>query len=299
MRPTEGIDGDKKGLPCPYCGAGRTVKNGRNRGDQWHKCRLCNRQHRLEGSLHGRRFPPEIIAKALQLFYVGRTYRQTARDLEERFDIDYTAISMETVYQWVKFYTEVAFRSMTARRAETGGHWVIEQVWNPSVACGVWILSDGGYVLAALFCRDSGHEHVTPLIRKAVEASVSHDIKVWTFRTTLPMATMKSFPRKVDAAIRRELPVARCIEVEGTAVLPSPGSSARSFGQFQPWVWDRFRSVRSQEAAQRFLNGLTVAHNVFQDPGAIDSPAPCRLVGVSVPFANWLDVVKMGASRPR
>lgn len=292
--------GTQGGLPCPYCGPGWTVKNGRRHGDQWYKCRRCTRQYRGEGNLHGRHFPPEIIAKGVELFYGGKTYRQTASELEERFEIDYTAISTQTVYQWITFYTETAFGAMTERRTETGGHWVIEQVWNASVACGVWILSDGptGYVLAARFCRDSGHEHVTPLIRNAVQTSDSHDVESWTFRTTLDMANAKPFSRKVRTSIGRHLPEAREVAVEGIDIPPSPEPAPR-FGRFDPWVWERFRRFRSRESAQRFLSGLTVVHNVFQEAGTTASPVPCLSLGVDVPFANWLDVVRMGASVSR
>jgi transposase-like protein len=279
------------------------VKNGHHHGFQWRKCRNCNRQYRSEDGvgLHGQRYPPEIIAGALELFYGGPiTYRQTATTLDKRLSIDIPTISAKTVYQWVKVYTEVAFRTMTALRAETGGHWVIEQVWNPAVGCGGWTVSEGdtGYVLATLFCRDSGYEYVTPLLRNAVEACGTHDVDACTFRTNRLMASGKSYTRKVTTSIIRHLPEAQEVAVERIDIQSSPETGVRTFGQFEPWVWDRFRRLRSLESAQRFLDGLTVVHNVFEKPGVTENPAPCRSVGVAPPFASWLDVVRIGPSGP-
>ena len=287
---------------CPrrHCGSERIVKDGHNHGYQWYRCRSCNKQFRAEDGWHGRHFPPEIIARAPELFYAGTTYQRIPAVLVEEFGEVCSSISSRTVYQWVRFCTEAAYRLMTEHRPATGCCWVIDQVWSPAVASGVWVVSDAGigYVLAGRFCRDSGYQHVTPLVRRALEATANRDVQAWTFRTTLFREASRSFNRRVQTSVSRCLPEATQVGIEEMAI-PSTQTRPRAFGDFDPWVWDRFRRLRSDESARCFLNGLTVVHNVFQDTGARDGQAPCRLAGGRAPFASWLDVVRMGGRGSR
>ena len=295
---------DGKGpAPCPYCNSVQTVKNGRRRQSQWYKCRCCSRQYQAGGTLHGRHFPPEIIAEALRMFYRGMTYRQIAACLEKKFEIDYTSISTQTVYRWVRDYTDLAFREMTGRKAETGGHWIIKQAWKPAAALGVWTLIDRetGYVLASRFSRDSGLEHIGPLVSGALAVSAlgRDDVRSCGFRTSLRIPNPAPFARAVRAPIKRQLPGAQEVVVELPGGSPCPMASLKPFGEFEPWLWHRFKMFRNTESAQRFLNGLTVAHNLFPANESNECLPPCQSAGVHVPYASWFDIVRIGASRPR
>ena len=78
----------KAAVSCPSEDGGKTVKNGRQGGWQRYLCKECGSQFReLDVIGRGSRFPIEQVGAALQEYYEGMTYRQTARNVGTAFGI--------------------------------------------------------------------------------------------------------------------------------------------------------------------------------------------------------------------
>ena len=110
-------------VSCPRQHSGGVVRCGTRKGRQLYRCNDCGLQFRVGKRPVGHRFPVEVVGAAIGMYYRGMSYRQTAASIETEFDISDTKVSTQTIYQWVKRYTEAAVEEMRGRQALIGGHW--------------------------------------------------------------------------------------------------------------------------------------------------------------------------------
>ena len=127
-------------INCPYCDDTRVVKNGKQSGKQRYRCKGCSKQFNDTGALHGHRLPTNQVGAAIDMFYSGMSYQQIAEMVAKTYDIPEP--SKETLYSWVRDYTDAAVAEMSQHPAHTGPHWVAdqmqvkvggEQLWNWNV----------------------------------------------------------------------------------------------------------------------------------------------------------------------
>ena len=291
------VDGRDR-LTCLYCCGGFLMKNGTRRGSQLYKCRRCGRQCREGGALHGRHFPPELIAAALRLFYTGLTYRGTVAGLEEDPHFDGLGISVQTVHQWVQTYTDAALEEIARYKPETGGDWIFDQMWMPGNPVGFWTVMDRNtrYILASHIFGPKDPGDVTGLVAQALAVSQCQpeDVRSWKLRSSGRTYDAKS-NRTANRLIRRALPRATQIRWQVRGSRPTYRMRPQPPLRFGPLDSRTFKGPRKIERSRRFLDGLTLAHNCFtsrKERGG-RTPTPCRAAKVDVPFGSWLEVVKM------
>lgn len=84
-------------MKCPHCG--RTEKQHKagqtGSGRQRYRCMYCQRKYTPKPKPRG--YPPELRQQAVQMYVDGMNFRRIARHLN---------ISHQTVYRWVKSYSE-------------------------------------------------------------------------------------------------------------------------------------------------------------------------------------------------
>ena len=96
---------------CPYCDNTSVVKNGRQAGKQRYRCKGCRKQFNDTGALHGHRVPANQVGAAIDMLYSGMSYKQIAEMMAKTYDIPEP--SKDTLYNWVKDYTDAAVEEMS------------------------------------------------------------------------------------------------------------------------------------------------------------------------------------------
>ena len=209
---------------CPYCGDSKVVKNGKRSGYQRYRCKPCGRQFKHTGELHGRHHPADRVGAAIRLFYMGMSYKQIAEHLAERDNIDEP--SKQTLYAWVRDYTDTAVEEMQNHPAHTGPEWVAdemqvrvggEQLWN-------WNVMDSKtrYILASHLSPNRDTRAAIAVMRKAAKAAAEPPKRIKTDR-------LGSYPPAIKAAF----PDAQHVQSNGIRALINNNLSERVQGTYR------------------------------------------------------------------
>ena len=275
---------------CPYCDDGRVVKNGKNgSGKQTYKCRPCGRRFLDTGAVHGRKAPTNQIGTAVDMFYSGMSYQQIAETLENTFDIPQP--SKDTLYEWVKDYTDAAVAEMTQHPAHRSGKWVAdemqvkvggEQLWN-------WNVMDGEtrYILASHLSPNRDKRAAVAVMRKAAEASAEPPKMVKTDQ-------LGSYTQ----AIKEVFPETLHIQSQGIRAFTNNNRSERLQGTFRQRE-KTLRGLDSIETGQRYLDGWVIDYKLFREHESLKGKTPGKAAKVSAPFREWEDVVKASPSEDK
>ena len=278
-------------INCPYCDDTRVVKNGKQSGKQRYRCKGCSKQFNDTGALHGHRLPTNQVGAAIDMFYSGMSYQQIAEMVAKTYDIPEP--SKETLYSWVRDYTDAAVAEMSQHPAHTGPHWVAdqmqvkvggEQLWN-------WNVMDAEtrYILASHRSPNRDTRAAVPVMRKAAEAAAE------------PPKTVKTDQlASYTQAIKDVFPETVHIQSQGIRAFTNNNRSERLQGTFRQ-RGKTLRGLQNIETGQRYLDGWVVDYNPFREHAGIDYKTPGEVAKVNAPFKEWEDVVKASpvGDRPR
>ena len=110
-------------LDCPDCRGGRVVKAGQRNGHQRYKCKDCGKKFRkvirIETPAESRKFDDELIGATIFEYFMGMSIRNSARNIKNRYGIPQP--STDTIFQWVKDYTEAATFTLRDAKAHSCG----------------------------------------------------------------------------------------------------------------------------------------------------------------------------------
>ena len=130
---------EPRAVNCPDCESTHVVKVGTRNGYQRYLCRACSKKFHTNGKAAGRRFPADQMGAAIRMFYSGMSYQQIAENMATTYDIPEP--SKATIYQWVRDYTKDALREMEHHPAQTGGRWVVDEMYLAVGGQRYWIWS--------------------------------------------------------------------------------------------------------------------------------------------------------------
>ena len=274
---------------CPYCHDNKVVKNGRRDGYQRYRCKPCGRQFKHTGELHGRHAPSGRIGAAVRMFYSGMSYKQIAENLAERDDIPEP--SKQTLYAWVKHYTDAAVEEMQNHSAHTGPEWVAdemqvrvggENLWH-------WNVMDAKtrYVLATHLSPNRDTRAAIAVMRKAAQAAADPPARIKTDR-------LGSYP----PAIMAVFPETKHVQSDGIRALINNNLSERLQGTYRQRT-KTLRGLDSLVSGQRYLDGWTLTYNLFREHEGVDYQTPAEMAKVNAPFVEWEDVVKVKPTSER
>ena len=277
---------------CPYCHTDAVIKHGVNgTGHQRYKCKKCSKRFLDTGAIHGRKAPSNRIGATIDMFYSGMSYKQIAETMAKTFDIPEP--SKETLYTWVKEYTDAAVEEMSQHRAHTGQHWVAdemqvkvggEQLWN-------WNVMDAKtrYILASHLSPNRDKRAAVAVMRKAAEAAAEPPKTIKTDRLASYTQAIKDvFPETIH------------IQSQGIRSFTNNNRSERLQGTFRQRE-KTLRGLDSIETGQRYLDGWVTDYNLFREHESLDYKTPGEVANVNAPFSEWEDVVKASPpdDRPR
>ena len=268
---------------CPYCASSEVVKNGKSpTGNQRYRCKPCGKSFLDTGAVHGRKTPSERIGAAVRKFYSGTSYKQIAEQMADEYDIPEP--SKQTIYAWVKKYTDDAVKAMAEHPAETGPEWVADEMvvnvggrkmWN-------WNVMDAKtrYILASYLSPRRDTEAATRTLRKAKRAAANPPERIKTDR-------LGSYTE----AIKRVFPNTKHIQSDGITARVNNNLSERAQGTFRSRT-KTLRAMDSRRTGQRFLDGWVVTYNLFRDHEGAGGKPPAERAKVKPPFEEWADVVR-------
>ena len=273
---------------CPKCKSEHVVKMGIRNGQQRYLCRDCKKAFRANGKAEGRRMDSEMVGSAIRDYYTGKSYKQIAEGLRDEYDIPEP--SKATIYEWVRDYTEEAAHEMQNHKAQTGDHWVADELMVDvgGQKAWLWNVMDGKtrYVLASHLSKERDGEAAKAVMRKAL--ANAHEPPDYIFTDKL---------RSYLPALREVLPKTKHHQSQGFAADINNNLSERLQGTFR----DRIKTLRgldSIESGQRHLDGWVITYNLFRGHESLHGDTPGKRAKVNPPFTEWADVVRDGPAQP-
>ena len=281
---------------CPYCGSSHVVRAGWAEGVQRFLCRGCGRKHRENGLIHGHRFPPEQIGKAIEAFYQGLAFRGSAKFVMEMYHIHDTCIAPQTILLWVQNYAQAATAGMQGRKAIPGTHWEVFAVLFDSATIW-WVVKDRetGYILGSHVGRGDLEASARGVIDKA-KLSTNRRCKGVTYRQVRPNRRWR--PRHISEeavlrGVRRALPrVTLAPPIQGVEA-DYVGAEKDGFISVLEKACRKFNRVKKAAVRQTYLDGWVISYNLFDRRLVGLGRSPGQLAGVEAPFRNWGDVVRL------
>ena len=114
--------------PCEKCQSAEVVRIGvrRNKSGAVRRylCRTCGASFCGKEGYLKRRSDPELIAKALDLYFRGVSLRQVAAHFGQAYGL---SISSMTVYRWITHYSKLAAEWMDRQGAQVGQTWHVDE----------------------------------------------------------------------------------------------------------------------------------------------------------------------------
>ena len=277
-RPTE-----QSTVSCPNNDGGKIVKVGKQAGKQRYRCRACNKDFREPDAFQqSRRFPIQQIAAALQGYFDGQSYRETARSVGRTFRTDPPDES--NVFRWVQGYARGAAEEMRKHKVPTGREWVADEM---QVNLGgkpywLWNVQDrrSRYLLATHLTPKRDARAAEIVMRKAQAHAVNAPKVIRTDKLT-----------SYTPAIKKLFPKTQHLQSEGLTAEVNNNPSERMQGIIRER--DKvLRAMKSRETGQNYLDGWTVDYNVFRPHMGVGEKTPAQAAGMVVPFKDWRDVAQ-------
>ena len=272
---------------CPACSCERVVKIGVRNGQQRYLCRNCKKKFRANGKAQGRRMDAEMMGSAIRDYYTGKSYKQIAEGLRDEYDIPEP--SKATIFEWVRDYTEDAAKEMENHPAQTGDHWVADELMVDvgGEKAWLWNVMDGKtrYILASHLAKERDGAAATAVMRKALANADKPPDYIFTdkLRSYLP-------------ALREVLPKTKHFQSQGFDADINNNLSERLQGTYRDRV-KTLRGLDSIESGQRYLDGWQITYNLFRGHESLQNDTPGKRAKVTPPFTEWADVVRGGAAQ--
>ena len=242
--------------------------------------------------LHGGRFAIEVVAEAVRRYYLGLTYQETAEYVMRQYHIENTRIAASTVRNWVRRWTEVAFRRTEPLRVSVGQIWSLEGSMMAASGQRCWQVTDrSSRYLIAMDCLATGGEDSLPLqVMDKAMSSAQTIPGVLVCRSTFSDG---SFSPEILEAIKKRFPGLKVRPLRGSPGLMPDRVGPDGLPYPDKTTADKLRRFRGPVDVQRFVRGWWVSFNFMEDkPGGAAPPG--LSVSENVPFSSWADVVRDG-----
>jgi putative transposase len=116
------------GPVCEKCRSSDVIQSGHRRNKSGavrrFRCKTCGYSFSGKEGFHKRRSDPDVISKALDLYFRGTSLRQVAEHLAQAYGLP---VSDTTVYRWVTHYSALAAEWMESQNAKVGETWHVDE----------------------------------------------------------------------------------------------------------------------------------------------------------------------------
>lgn len=271
-------------IHCPDCDSPDVVKHGFQNDQQRYRCKPCGNRFRYNGKPQGRQLQSEHIGAAVRKFYMGMSYKQIAELMAEQHDIPEP--SKQTVYAWVKQYTDEAVEESRKPeyKAHTGDTWVADEMMVTVGGEKYWhwnvMDEDSRYVLASYLTKGRTTKDAIRVMEMAKEAAQEDPKEIKTDRLA-----------SYNEAIATVYPYTKHVQSQGIRAEINNNLSERLQGTYRSRT-KTLRGLDNKESGQRYLDGWTFTYNHFRDHEGADGEPPAGKAGVNLPYDEWADVVR-------
>ncbi len=107
-------------MQCKYCGSKKLVKDGKVKGKQLYRCKVCKKRFYMNGKFAKMRTDKHIIVTALNLYFDGLSLRKTQRNLKQIFG---KTVSQVTILDWIKKYSILVKEYVNTLVPQLSGLW--------------------------------------------------------------------------------------------------------------------------------------------------------------------------------
>jgi transposase-like protein len=310
----EGFAETAKALPepgpsCEVCHSGNVVGDGKRLNKSGavpkFRCRACGACFSGKEGFHNRRSDPEMIAKALDLYFRGVSFRQVAEHFAQAYDLH---LSPMTVYRWVAHYSALAAEWMNSQGAKVGETWhVDERVVNvDGEHFYLWNVMDAQtrFLLASRISKGRGVPEARAAFKQAKSAT---EVRPTELRSdglpSYPVAIKREFGRPaVPGEARWTKKVHTGNRWSPHRVVPSirAAESNNILERLNGTSKDRTKTMRAYDnegGASALSVGWQVHYNLIRDHLALGTTP-----GVAAGFAplqgfRWRELIEMAVRR--
>ena len=237
------------------------------------------------------RATPHEKGAAVDMYFDGLSYRQTARNMDEYFG---RKTDQTSIYNWVRELTRKANAIVQPMKVDGGGVWVADELVVNVGGRNYWLFnvmdSRSRFVLAAYLSPERTTRAAATALGLARERAAKPPRIVKTdglrsYREAVPVAFPAAFPdgrpvqHLVSQGIRAEI---------------NNNLSERLQGTFR----DRdkmLRALKRRDTGQEYVDGLVLHYNYFRPHESLKGKKPAEAAGAELPFTGWAEVAAMKA----
>lgn len=296
---------------CESCRSGDVVLAGRrhNKSGPVRRflCRTCGVYFSGKEGFHKRRSDPDVIARALDLYFRGVSLRQVAAHLGQTYNL---TLSATTVYRWIVHYSALAAKWMDAQGAKVGETWHVDErvvnvdgenhyLWNVMDA-------DTRFLLASTISKGRGVGEARHAFQDAKRAT---EVRPTEIRSDgyagYPSAIKQEFlRRRLPTDPPRDLKQGHSSYFTPHRVVPSirAAESNNILERLNGTSKDRTKTMRAYDndlGAEALSEGWKVHYNLVRDHLALGT-TPGVAAGIA-PLGGfrWRELLKRAASQPK
>ena len=278
-------------VDCPYCGSGEIIKAGKRNNYPRYQCKSCKKWFRnkvnIEQYTQGRKYGDDLVGATIDGYFQGLSIRGSARNIESRYGIPKP--SSDTVFQWIKGYTEKATYALNDVKADTGSTWLADEMVVKADGRNLYLWNimdkDTRFLLAAHLTESRSATEAIKVFQIAMDKAVHPPKYIITDKYS-------AYP----VALRALLPDAKHIQSRGIRHWINNNMSERMQGTYRARE-KTLRGLYSVESGQQLLDGITLMYNYFRDHMSLNK-TPAEAAKIDVPFSKWSDVVRADIKVP-
>jgi len=276
-----------RAVRCKFCGEQeRVVHYGKTaKGAQRYFCQKCKRTFMDNKAPERMRYPTEVIASSISLFYEGLSLHKICRQLK----LDYGVMpDHHSIYDWIVRYTKKGIKAFEPIKANTGNTWVADETVLKLKSGGgenVWFFDcldeDSRFLLASHLTPNRYTKDAQTLMEKAERRAGKVPKVVVTDRLRSYLdAIEKAFG--ADTRHHQSTPFAL-------------QQSTRSIERLHGTIKDRtkiMRGLANRETAKLIMEGWGIHYNFFRPHQGLKGKTPSEAAGMDTPYKNWADIIE-------
>ncbi len=290
---------------CVRCHGGPVVKIGvrvnRSGRVRRFRCRGCGGSFTGREGYHRRRADPEIISKALDLYFRGVSLRQVAEHFGQAYDLK---LSPTTVYRWITHYSALAAEWMNAQGAKVGETWHVDErvvningenryLWNV-------MDSDTRFLLASRISKGRGVPEARAAFKQAKRATVVRPQEIRSDGLgAYPPAISKEFGRRLKGKVARQAGIAYFTPHVVVPSIRAPNSN-NILERLNGTSKDRTKTMRAYDnltGASSLSVGWQVHYNLIRDHLALGK-TPGEAAGLPhIDGFRWRTLIDLAVRR--
>lgn len=274
-------------LLCKFCGSSSVVKYGfSTKLRQRHLCIKCNRTFLNNAAPERMRYPTEVIASAICLFYEGSSLHSIKHQLEANYN---EVPDTSSIYDWVFNYTRKAIDALKSTQPAPGTTWLISETevklksTNPA-SLWIWDCIDveSGFLLDSHLTHNNGEIEATRLLEGIYHRNTGQK----------PQRLIIHRTKYTSDAIKKEYQTQSLHQAEEG--LPENGQPCPGLKLLQTTIRNRtniINGLSTKESAYLVMKGWGIHYNFFRPDPASHGITPATAAGIDLPIKNWADLM--------